>query len=362
MTAFTADYIGSRSCNSLRRLSVRVAASLALCLTASFAFPLVAWAGSLHATLNIMSFNIRQDDGGLGNRASTNGWYKLFSDSGGRRDRALTTVQTYNPDLLGIEEALPNQLADLQASAALAGYGYYGPGRAADGGNEHDGIFYRTSRFTPVAQGSFWLSTTPSTPGTTFTGGGTDTGNPRMANWMKLADNQTGQTYFVMNTHWSLDSQAESQSAALMRTEITALSGGLPLVVLGDFNATLTSSSMRTLAGATNPTGFQLTDSYRKVFPTVGPNELTFHNFTGATAGSSIDHILYSAANFTATAAAIVRTSYSGLYPSDHYPVTTTLQVTPVPEPATIAMAVIGAVGLLAWRRSAPLLRNRLRR
>jgi endonuclease/exonuclease/phosphatase family metal-dependent hydrolase len=320
---------------------------------AIFALPREVHAAPLPVTLNLMSFNIRQDDGGLANRASTNGWYKLFSDSGGRRDRALSTIQTYNPDLLGIEEALPNQLSDLQVSAALAGYGYYGPGRAADGGNEHGGIFYRTSRFTPTGQGSFWLSATPTVPGTTFTGGGTDTGNPRMVNWMKLADNKTGQTYFVANTHWSLDSQARQLSANLMRTQFAALSGGLPMIVLGDFNTTLTSSPLQTLTGATNPSGFQLTDAYRKVFPTVSPNEATYHNFTGTTSGSSVDHIFYSASTFTATAAAIVRTTYNGLYPSDHYPITATLQVTPVPEPATVGLAVAGAACILLWRRRA---------
>ncbi len=297
--------------------------------------------------LHIMSFNIRNDDGSLGNRASANGWYKLFSTSGGRKDLAVSTISSYGPDLLGTEEVLPNQLADLQA--AFPGYGYYGDGRDGNNLGEHSGIFYRASRFTPVAHGDFWLSATPTVPGTTFTGNGTDTGNPRIASWIKLTDNQSHQTYFVLNTHWSLDSLARSQSATLIRNEINQLSGGLPLIVMGDFNTDLSSSALQTLTGVNIP-GFDLSDSYRQVFPTVGPNEATFHNFTGNQAGVAIDHIFSTPTVFTATAAEIVHTSYNGKYPSDHFPITATLRVTVVPEPSAFTLMVSPVLAALLWR------------
>ena len=54
--------------------------------------------------------------------------------------------------------------------------------------------------------------------------------------------------------------------------------------------------------------------------------ELTgFNGFKGGTVGSRIDFIFHTA-DFTATAAAIDRTSRAGRYPSDHYPVTAVLQ------------------------------------
>src|SRR5262249_28480915 len=158
--------------------------------------------------------------------------------------------------------------------------------------------------------------------------------------------NQSHQTYFVLSTHWSLDTSARNQSAALLRSQIDALSGGLPLIVMGDFNTTLGSTALQNLSGATT-SGFDLTDSYREVFPTVSSNEATFHDFTGNTSGSSIDHIFPSAGMLHATSAAIVRTSYGGLYPSDHFPVTATLQAQVVPEPATLTLAIVGAAGII---------------
>lgn len=334
-------------------LQTTILRRLAVALSLAF-FVIVAPRGADGAPapvdIKIMSFNIKGDDGNIANRLSGNGWYTLFSESGGRRDRAISVVNTYAPDLLGVEEMKQNQLADLSAASALLGFGYYGQGRDGGDNGDRNGIFYRASRFTPLAEGDFWLSSTPTVPGTTFTGGGSDTGNPRMATWMKLYDNQADRAYFVLNTHWSLDTSARNSSANLIRDQINQLRGDLPLVVLGDFNTNLSSTALRTLTGASVPGGFQLADAYRKVFPSVGPNEATFHDFTGNQSGSSIDHILYSADVFTATAANIVHTSFSGKYPSDHFPVTATLQVVPLPEPPAYMLALFALASIVVAR------------
>lgn len=307
--------------------------------------------GQANVDIKIMSFNIRQDNGDIGNRVSGNGWYPLLGTSGGRKDRALSVISNYNPDLLGVEEMLPNQYADLLGSTALAGYGYFGQGRNGGDVGERCGIFYKLSRFTEVHKGEFWLSTTPTIPGSTFFGNGSDTGNPRMANWMILHDNQSLQSYFILNTHWSLDSLAELQSANLIRQQIKSLAGDLPLIVMGDFNATLASNSLKTLMGLNDPTGFQLNDSYRTVYPTAGSNEATYHNFTGNATGAAIDHIFFSPNDFQATTADIVRTVFpNSRYPSDHFPITATLRVAVIPEVSTALMVGIFVMGVIVIR------------
>ena len=299
--------------------------------------------------LKIMSFNIRYDDGNI---LSKNGWYSLVDETGGRRLRAMAVIDTFGPDILGVQEMLPLQYTDLTTTAPLAGFGYFGQGRNGGDVGERCGIFYRSSRFTALDEGDFWLSSTPTVPGTTFTGGGSDTGNPRMANWLILYDNQSLQSYFVLNTHWSLDSQARNLSGNLIRDQIKELAGDLPLIVLGDFNTTLGSTALNNLTGVNDPTGFHLTDAYRSVYPTVGSNEATFHNFTGNTSGSSIDHIFYSADTFTATSAEIVHTSFpTNLYPSDHFPLTATLQVTVVPEVSSVVLLTVGMAGLFVLHK-----------
>lgn len=340
----------------MNRLTIRLLPARALLLTVTSFSMASAWQlGPVRAAtvdLNVMTFNIRFDDGTIGSQFNKNGWIvnRTFFTTGNRRDKTEAVIASSAPDIFGEQEGLPNQVADLKA--AFPGYTYFGQGR--NGGNgassgETNGIFYLTSRFTAVAQGDFWLSTTPTVPGTTFVGNGTDTGNPRMVSWIDLYDNQSHQTYFVADTHWSLDSLAEQQSATFMRAQLATLAGGLPMLVLGDFNTTLTGGPLQTLTGASS-SGYKLTDAYRHVFPTVGANEATYHNFTGNQSGSAIDHIFYDANTFTATAAAIVHTSYNGLYPSDHFPVIATLQVKVAPEPATWLLLVIGGVAFVALR------------
>ena len=302
-------------------------------------------------SLNLMTFNIKGDGGSLAERTGANSWYPLFGNGAARKERALSVIGTYGPDLLSVQELKENQLADLLGSAALAGYAYYGAGRETGTTGDSNGVFYRTSRFTRLDQGDFWLSSTPDVPGTVFPGNGSDTGNPRMATWMKLYDNQSKATYFVLSTHWSLDSLARQQGASLIRTQIEKLAGDLPIIALGDLNSTQTSTEYRRLSGALNPSGFQLTNAYRDVYPTSSGQERTFHDWTGNTSGSSIDHIFYSTGSiFDAVSANIVHTSFAGKYPSDHFPVTANLLVTVVPEPASVVMLATGLSAIVFWR------------
>lgn len=318
-------------------------------VVATFGRPAVSQAAQV--SLNLMSFNIKGDGGSLAERTGANSWYPLFGNGAARKERALSVIGTYGPDLLSVQELKENQRADLLGSTALAGYAYYGAGRETGTTGDSNGVFYRTSRFTRLDQGDFWLSSTPDVPGTVFPGNGSDTGNPRMASWMKLYDNQSKATYFVLSTHWSLDSLARQQGASLIRTQIEQLAGGLPIIAMGDLNSTQTSTEYRRLSGALNPSGFQLTNAYRDVFPTSSGQERTFHDWTGNTSGPSIDHLFYSTGSILdAVSANIVHTSFSGKYPSDHFPVTVNLLVTVVPEPASGVMLVAGVTALVVWR------------
>ena len=49
---------------------------------------------------------------------------------------------------------------------------------------------------------------------------------------------------------------------------------------------------------------------------------------------------------FQTAEATIVRTSFGGRYPSDHFPVTALLFPRAVPEPATLGLLVLAEVGL----------------
>ncbi len=268
--------------------------------------------GSAVVPLRAMTFNIRVDPG-FGSWSNPNGW--LYT-CGPRRDRAVNTIRAAAPDVFGVQEALLNQVNNLKS--AFPDYGFYGVGRN-DGQNqgEFSGIFFRFDRFTLVDSGTFWLSETPDVPGTVFP----CSGAIRIASWTILDDAAAGARLFILNTHWDhLCQDSRERSAARVREKVTELAGGLPVIVMGDLNATETSAAFLDLIGENDPGGLALVDAYRDVFPVRQPDEATFHGFNGTTAGSRIDFVL-STAFFTPVDATIDRTGFSCGFPSDHYPV-----------------------------------------
>jgi len=268
--------------------------------------------------LRVMTFNIRHDLG-FGSWSDPNGW--LYT-CGPRRDRAANTIRAQAPDIFGVQEALLNQINDLKK--AFPGYGFYGVGR--DDGRilgEFSGIFYRSGRFTLSDAGTFWLSETPDLPGTVFP----CSGSIRIASWTILDDATAGASIFVLNTHWdNVCQDSRERSAALVRDKIGELSRGLPVIVMGDLNATETSAAFLDVIGENDPDGLTLVDAYRSVFPVREPGEATFHGFNGTTVGSRIDFLL-STAFFTPVDGTIDRTGFSCGWPSDHYPVVAAFQV-----------------------------------
>jgi endonuclease/exonuclease/phosphatase family metal-dependent hydrolase len=225
-----------------------------------------------------------------------------------------------------MQEARHLQIEDLQA--ALPEFDFYGIGR--DDGKtegEYSGIYYLSDRFKKLDAGSFWLSATPEKPGTTFYKARDAV--PRIASWVRLADNKSGREIFVLNMHWDhISIPAREQSARLVRTRLADLAEGLPAIVMGDLNSPEDSKAVTELVGATGTAGRRLFDSFREAYPERTREESTFSAWNGRAAGSRIDFILHTD-EFTPTAAAIVRTGYDGRWPSDHYPVTATLRLAP---------------------------------
>jgi endonuclease/exonuclease/phosphatase family metal-dependent hydrolase len=277
--------------------------------------------GRTDSEFRVMSFNIRYSHGGLDEAKTENNWTDAKYP---RRDRVIRVIRDYKPDVLGVQEARDLQIVDLRE--ALPKYEFYGIGRD-DGkkGGEYAGIFYRKDRFEQLKEGTFWLSATPEKPGTSFY---TVPGAvPRLASWVRLREKPSSQEFVVLNTHWDhISGPARRKSASLIRERLTALSEGLPMIVMGDLNAPEDSPATKTLIGSNDSGQGVLIDSYRELYSKRSPNESTFNHWVGTLEGSRIDFILHSD-QFQVIAADIVRTSYDGRWPSDHYPVTATLRL-----------------------------------
>lgn len=258
--------------------------------------------------VRVMSFNIRYGTAEDGEDV----WPR-------RRDLLVETIRAFDPDVLGLQEALRFQLDEL--AEALPGYAEVGVGRD-DGARagEYAAILFRSERFEPIASGTFWLSDEPEKPASATWGNRI----PRICTWVSLRDRGTGAATLVLNTHFDHESAgSRERAAALIAERIDALRAGGEIVLTGDFNTPPDSGPMARLraAAGTSPPGL------RDVFSVAHPDSAdpgTFHGFRGTPSGGRIDAILVSG-GWEVREAGVVRASRDGRYPSDHFPVTAVL-------------------------------------
>jgi endonuclease/exonuclease/phosphatase family metal-dependent hydrolase len=148
---------------------------------------------------------------------------------------------------------------------------------------------------------------------------------------VRLRDGKTNREFIYLNQHWDhQDEKARAKAAALVRERLTTIAKDLPAIVTGDLNSPEDTKAFKTLVAA-DDSGRKLADSYRELHPERSVDEVSFNDWKGRTKGSRIDFVL-STPEFMPTAAEINRTSYDGLWPSDHYPVTATLQLKSKPS------------------------------
>ncbi len=277
-------------------------------LFAAFLVALLAAAPVTAQSVRVMTFNIRFANQGDGD----NRWEF-------RKDLAVKVIRDFDPDVLGLQEALPEQVDHL--STALPAMTSVGVGRNADGTGEYSAIFFRRGRFDLCAAGTFWLSDAPETPGSRTWGNEL----PRICTWARLLDRQNSQRFTVFNTHWDHQSQpARLASARSMTMRIADLAAaGEPIIVTGDFNAGEDNPAIATLTRD----GVLLVDALRRLHPHE-KNVGTFHGFSGTPGPAKIDAVFVTE-SWHVDAADVVRTHDGRLYPADHYPVTAVVTLPP---------------------------------
>jgi endonuclease/exonuclease/phosphatase family metal-dependent hydrolase len=259
--------------------------------------------------VRVMSFNIRYglaDDG-------ADSWPL-------RQDLVVRTIRDFEPQLLGVQECLDFQGQVLRDS--LPGYGFVGVGR--DDGKlqgEMCGVFWQESFFEKLDAGHFWLSPEPDEVSSV----GWDAALTRMATWVKLRT-RTGDpvTFVFCNTHFDhVGQQARRESARIIHTQLKKVAGKLAVILVGDFNAPADPAADGPYHFLVKTRGWQ--DTYRRVRePAL--DEGTFNGFRGETGGARIDWIL-TRPDLGVVSAGIVRAEREGRYPSDHFPVTATIEL-----------------------------------
>jgi endonuclease/exonuclease/phosphatase family metal-dependent hydrolase len=224
--------------------------------------------------LIVGSYNIRYaNDGDV---AKGNGWAQ-------RAPVVAKIIQFHDFDVIGTQEVLRNQIADLEN--LLPEYGRCGVGRN-DGREkgEYAAIFYKKSKLTVLNSGTFWLSATPGIPSI-----GWDADHPRICTWAKFKPVDGSEPFFAFNTHLDQKGKvARIQSVQLILSAIKNIAGGQRSFVTGDFNFDQSSEGYKNLLapGILFDSFISVTDRYALTGTTNGFN-------INSRSESRIDHILH---------------------------------------------------------------------
>lgn len=262
----------------------------------SFVLILVLMSMSVVAqSIKVMTYNIRLDVASDG----VNQWSN-------RTETLPAVIKKYDPDLVGLQEAMHHQLVGILK--VLPQYGYIGGAR--DDGKEkgeYSAILYKKERFEVISDKTTWLSETPDVPGSKSW----DAAITRILTRGKFKDKKTGKEFLYYNTHFDhIGKEARKNSAGIILKAIKdENTNNLPVIVTGDFNSQPSEDPYKAIV-------LSLKDA-RPANSTQG----TFCTFTvNGPPCTLIDHIFYSkrvkSRNYQ-----VITDNNGQFYPSDHLPV-----------------------------------------
>lgn len=256
------------------------------------------------AQLNVMTFNIRLNVAS----DSLNAWPY-------RKDKVASQILFHEVQLLGVQEALHEQMMDLKER--LPRHKYAGVGR--DDGKtkgEYSAIFYDTARLQLLQSATFWLSETPGVPGSKSW----DAAITRIVTWCKFRDRKTKKQFFAFNTHFDhIGKVARRESAKLLKQKVQEIAGNNPVIIMGDFNARPADEPIRVLLDNNDPHRF-LDSKELSAAPHYGPTG-TFNAFRSReTDDEPIDYIFLKGKWKVLQHASISQT-WGGRFASDHFAV-----------------------------------------
>lgn len=255
-----------------------------------------AQAGKKDATFKLISFNMRTAWG----RDGSNSWQN-------RRGATLELLRQEAPDVMGVQEAMQEQLAYVDAGCPQ----YARVGEDRDGGAEGGetmAVFYLRERFDLLASGTFWLSETPDRVSR-----GWDAACNRTVTWVELRDKASGKSFFYFNTHLDHQGrQAREESVKLIVSKIQEIAGPRAVVILGgDLNASVDSPAFKPLSQWMKSAREKASESDSKG---------TFNGFGTAPDTIILDHLFFRG-RLRCQRFATLDGNYGAPYISDHYPI-----------------------------------------
>lgn len=271
----------------------------------SFVFVLLLVAATLYSqSIKVMSYNIRLDVASDG----VNQWSN-------RTEKLPALIQKYDPDLVGLQEAMHHQL--MKILEVLPQYGYIGVGR--DDGKEkgeYSAILYRKSRFTVNWDWTTWLSETPEVEGSKSW----DAAITRVVTRGSFLDRRTLETFLYYNTHLDhIGKEARKNSIPIIQKAIEFEKNfqfDVPpvnrVIITGDFNSQPSEEPYKAMVASKEYKDARPKNSTQGTFCTFNVN---------GPPCTLIDHIFYSKKGWKVKSYQVITDNDGTYYPSDHLPV-----------------------------------------
>jgi len=264
--------------------------------------------GSKGSTIKVLTCNIRVD---LEEDAAKGlGWKD-------RREACLTIIRNQKADLIGFQEVLKGQFLDLKEQLTdYFAFGFDGPemDQFKEGyhGIAKNPILFSKNRFELLAAGAYWLSETPLKAGSISWG----SARARNACWVRLLDKKTKREIRLTNLHLDhVSNEAKEGQIKVVLDEASQYQADFPQIITGDFNVGMESKVYQDIMGA----GWK--DSFVQANGPEKPQGTT-HGFKGEDPArkksKKIDFVFVNGP-LQGIESHIIKDSYKGRLPSDHY-------------------------------------------
>ncbi|RAL37723.1 hypothetical protein DM860_000417 [Cuscuta australis] len=289
----------------------------------------------MSVSLSVMTFNLLEDQG----LESPNAWDK-------RKDLCISVITSYSPVILCTQQGVKSQLDYLQQ--CLPGYNQFGISRkgAEDTSDQYCTIFYDKEKVELLEGGTFWMSESPSVPGSMSWGSIV----PCIATWATFQLKRVeapGFTFQIVNTNMDeFSPRARRRGALLTWQHIASLPPTLSVVYCGGFNTQKESTTGRFLLGRSREHG--VLGDMRDAWPNARTRKntsliRTYHGFKGDKQGPveymklilralclcwdrqtqdlHVDWVLFRGRSLMPASCQVVNDNIDGFYPSSHYPI-----------------------------------------
>lgn len=235
-----------------------------------------------------------------------------------RKEYLVECIVCRRPDIVCMQEVVYDSYA--YCRERLKGYtalGFEGPEMDPYTESYHyiskNVIFYDSRRFEKVAEGCYWLSETPHIGGSKSWG----SARARHCTWVRLRDRRSGAEFRVLNVHLDhISDEARRAQIEMVIEESAQYDGSMPQILCGDMNCTRSSEPMTRLRAGV------WCDAFESLNGDVEAG-YTYHGWKGESrpmkpGKGRIDYI-FATGRAEASTFDIHKDCKSGLYPSDHY-------------------------------------------